>query len=86
MVQAGNKESRFDGELTFLGRVLAQLPVDLQLGKMVVLGHVFGCLEECLIIGKKQKTHWIPRPAAQLLCVCVLFDLNSFFFQLQLFL
>ncbi|XP_033893578.3 ATP-dependent RNA helicase TDRD9-like [Acipenser ruthenus] len=50
VVQAGNKESRFDGELTFLGRVLAQLPVDLQLGKMVVLGHVFGCLEECLII------------------------------------
>ncbi|KAM4625880.1 ATP-dependent RNA helicase TDRD9 [Polymixia lowei] len=39
-----------DGELTFLGRVLAHLPVDLHLGKMVVLGHVFGCLEESLII------------------------------------
>ncbi|XP_052639292.1 ATP-dependent RNA helicase TDRD9 isoform X3 [Harpia harpyja] len=39
-----------DGELTFLGRVLAQLPVDLHLGKLIVLGHVFGCLEECLII------------------------------------
>uniref|UniRef100_A0A3Q3WZZ5 ATP-dependent RNA helicase TDRD9 n=1 Tax=Mola mola TaxID=94237 RepID=A0A3Q3WZZ5_MOLML len=39
-----------DGELTFLGRVLAHLPVDLYLGKMVVLGHVFGCLNECLII------------------------------------
>uniref|UniRef100_A0A672ZLW6 RNA helicase n=1 Tax=Sphaeramia orbicularis TaxID=375764 RepID=A0A672ZLW6_9TELE len=43
--------SRFDdGELTFLGRVLAHLPVDLYLGKMIVLGHVFGCLDECLII------------------------------------
>lgn len=41
-----------DGELTFLGRVLAQLPIDLCLGKMVVLGHVFGCLDECLIIGQ----------------------------------
>lgn len=41
-----------DGELTFLGRVLAHLPVDLYLGKMVVLGHVFGCLNECLIIGQ----------------------------------
>lgn len=41
-----------DGELTFLGRVLAQLPIDLYLGKMVVLGHVFGCLDECLIIGQ----------------------------------
>lgn len=39
-----------DGELTFLGRVLAHLPVDLYLGKMIVLGHIFGCLEECLII------------------------------------
>uniref|UniRef100_A0A8D0CSS4 ATP-dependent RNA helicase TDRD9 n=1 Tax=Sander lucioperca TaxID=283035 RepID=A0A8D0CSS4_SANLU len=41
-----------DGEITFLGRVLAHLPVDLCLGKMIVLGHVFGCLEECLIIGQ----------------------------------
>ncbi|XP_061896863.1 ATP-dependent RNA helicase TDRD9-like [Entelurus aequoreus] len=39
-----------DGELTFLGRVLAHLPVDLYLGKLIVLGHVFGCLDECLII------------------------------------
>uniref|UniRef100_A0A3Q1LTL4 ATP-dependent RNA helicase TDRD9 n=1 Tax=Bos taurus TaxID=9913 RepID=A0A3Q1LTL4_BOVIN len=39
-----------DGELTFLGRVLAQLPVSQQLGKLIVLGHVFGCLDECLII------------------------------------
>uniref|UniRef100_A0A674PAU6 ATP-dependent RNA helicase TDRD9 n=1 Tax=Takifugu rubripes TaxID=31033 RepID=A0A674PAU6_TAKRU len=39
-----------DGELTFLGRVLAHLPVDLYLGKMIVLGHIFGCLNECLII------------------------------------
>ncbi|KAI5936985.1 ATP-dependent RNA helicase TDRD9 [Manis javanica] len=43
-------ENPHDGELTFLGRVLAQLPVNQQLGKLVVLGHVFGCLEECLII------------------------------------
>ncbi|XP_066550485.1 ATP-dependent RNA helicase TDRD9 [Amia ocellicauda] len=43
-------QCRFDGELTFLGRVLAHLPVDLHLGKMIVLGNAFGCLEECLII------------------------------------
>ncbi|XP_077477915.1 ATP-dependent RNA helicase TDRD9 isoform X2 [Stigmatopora argus] len=43
-------QSNEDGELTFLGRVLAQLPVDLYLGKMIVLGHVFGCLDECLIL------------------------------------
>uniref|UniRef100_A0A673V8U2 ATP-dependent RNA helicase TDRD9 n=1 Tax=Suricata suricatta TaxID=37032 RepID=A0A673V8U2_SURSU len=46
----GEAEGPHDGELTFLGRVLAQLPVSHQLGKLVVLGHVFGCLDECLII------------------------------------
>ncbi|KAG8126545.1 hypothetical protein E2320_021641, partial [Naja naja] len=40
----------YDGELTFLGKVLAQLPVNHHLGKLIVLGHVFGCLEETLII------------------------------------
>ncbi|NXX45654.1 TDRD9 helicase, partial [Tricholaema leucomelas] len=44
------EENPYDGQLTFLGRVLAHLPVDLRLGKLIVLGHVFGCLEECLII------------------------------------
>nr|XP_048287362.1 ATP-dependent RNA helicase TDRD9 [Myodes glareolus] len=44
------EENPHDGELTFLGRVLAQLPVSQQLGKLIVLGHVFGCLDECLII------------------------------------
>jgi HrpA-like RNA helicase len=41
-----------DGDLTFVGRVLAELPVDIRIGKLLVLGHVFGLLEECLIIGK----------------------------------
>ena len=45
-------ENPHDGELTFLGRVLAQLPVNQQLGKLIVPGHVFGCLDECLIIGE----------------------------------
>ena len=40
-----------DGELTFLGRILATLPVDIHLGKLIVMGHVFGMLEECLTIG-----------------------------------
>uniref|UniRef100_A0A8C6BQ19 ATP-dependent RNA helicase TDRD9 n=1 Tax=Monodon monoceros TaxID=40151 RepID=A0A8C6BQ19_MONMO len=43
-------ENPHDGKLTFLGRVLAQLPVNQQLGKLIVLGHAFGCLDECLII------------------------------------
>ncbi|XP_045143979.1 ATP-dependent RNA helicase TDRD9 [Echinops telfairi] len=49
---SGQKEGEnpHDGELTFLGRLLAQLPVNQQLGKLIALGHVFGCLDECLII------------------------------------
>ncbi|KAL9952201.1 hypothetical protein ACROYT_G039416 [Oculina patagonica] len=39
-----------DGELTFIGKVLGSLPVDVHLGKLLVLSYVFGCLEECLVI------------------------------------
>lgn len=52
-------ENPHDGELTFLGRVLAQLPVNQQLGKLIVLGHVFGCLDECLIIGKCENKYML---------------------------
>nr|CAB3266885.1 putative ATP-dependent RNA helicase TDRD9 [Phallusia mammillata] len=41
---------RFDGDLTFVGQVLASLPIDMRLGKMLMLGLVFGCLENCLVI------------------------------------
>ncbi|ELU13161.1 hypothetical protein CAPTEDRAFT_117270, partial [Capitella teleta] len=39
-----------DGELTFLGQVMAEMPCDPPLGRLMVLGHVFGILEECIII------------------------------------
>uniref|UniRef100_A0A8C4QL78 RNA helicase n=1 Tax=Eptatretus burgeri TaxID=7764 RepID=A0A8C4QL78_EPTBU len=39
-----------DGEITVIGQVLATLPLDLRFGKLIVLGYIFGCLEECLII------------------------------------
>lgn len=41
---------RHDGDLTFVGRVLASLPLDMKLGKMLLLGYVFGCLEDCIVI------------------------------------
>ncbi|KAM6461278.1 ATP-dependent RNA helicase TDRD9 isoform 1-T1 [Liasis olivaceus] len=49
-VDHSEERNPYDGELTFLGKVLAQLPVNQHLGKLIVLGHVFGCLEETLII------------------------------------
>ena len=42
-----------DGQLTQFGEILASLPVDIKVGKLLVLGHVFGILEDCLIIGKE---------------------------------
>ncbi len=50
-----------DGELTQFGEILASLPVDIRVGKLLVLGHVFGILEDCLIIGRETEL---------LLCVC----------------
>ncbi|XP_078671642.1 ATP-dependent RNA helicase TDRD9-like isoform X2 [Branchiostoma floridae x Branchiostoma belcheri] len=41
----------YDGDLTFIGRVLAALPVDIRVGKLLLLGHVFGFLREVLVIG-----------------------------------
>ncbi|GLH06847.1 Probable ATP-dependent RNA helicase spindle-E [Gryllus bimaculatus] len=42
---------RDDGDLTFLGTVMAKLPVDIHVAKLIMLGHVFNVLEECIIIG-----------------------------------
>lgn len=40
-----------DGDLTYVGKVLGSLPTDVRIGKLLILSHVFGCLDECLIIG-----------------------------------
>uniref|UniRef100_A0A3P9J325 RNA helicase n=1 Tax=Oryzias latipes TaxID=8090 RepID=A0A3P9J325_ORYLA len=68
-VRSDGRDQNYDGELTFLGRVLAHLPVDLRLGKMIVLGHVFGCLDECLIIGQSSRN--LPRFHFRRLFNCV---------------
>lgn len=40
-----------DGELTFAGAVMGKLPVDVRVSKLIILGYVFSCLKECIIIG-----------------------------------
>ncbi|XP_066262393.1 probable ATP-dependent RNA helicase spindle-E [Euwallacea similis] len=42
--------SNSDGDITFLGKVMANLPIDVHLSKMIVLGQFFSCLEETIII------------------------------------
>lgn len=40
----------FDGELTPLGRVMAALPLNINVSKLIVLGHIFGVLQDAIII------------------------------------
>lgn len=48
----GDSYDAYDGDLTFVGRVLSRLPIDIRLGRLILLGHAFDCLEETVIIGK----------------------------------
>lgn len=41
----------YDGDLTFIGHVMAALPLDAKISKLILLGHVFDCLEDSIIIG-----------------------------------
>lgn len=39
-----------DGDLTPIGRVMAKLPLDIHGSRLVILGHAFGVLKECVIM------------------------------------
>ncbi|KYN01299.1 PREDICTED: putative ATP-dependent RNA helicase TDRD9 [Cyphomyrmex costatus] len=40
----------FDGDITPLGHIMANLPLDVHVTKLVILGHVFGILSDAIII------------------------------------
>ncbi|XP_058117846.1 probable ATP-dependent RNA helicase spindle-E [Anopheles ziemanni] len=40
----------FDGDLTYMGKLMSHLPIDLSLAKLIVLGYVFSVLQESIII------------------------------------
>lgn len=44
------KNAAFDGDLTYAGRIMANLPIDVRLSKLILLGHAFGKLRESIII------------------------------------
>ena len=47
------KDGKFvcdDGELTFAGRIMAELPVDILLSKLILFGHVFGRLKQSVVL------------------------------------
>ena len=42
--------AKHDGDLTCLGEIVARLPIDIKLGKLIFLGHILGVLPEAIII------------------------------------
>ncbi|XP_045135762.1 ATP-dependent RNA helicase TDRD9-like isoform X2 [Portunus trituberculatus] len=49
-VTASGCRSHLDGDMTYLGKVIVHLPIDPYLAKLIVMGHIMGCLRECIII------------------------------------
>lgn len=41
----------FDGEITDLGKVMAELPVDVHISKLIVLGNLFSVLQDAIVMG-----------------------------------
>lgn len=40
-----------DGDISLIGRIMANLPIDVKIAKFIILGYCFSILEECIIIG-----------------------------------
>lgn len=45
------KYDTVDGDLTFLGRVMTDLPISQACTKLIMFGHCFGVMQEAIIIG-----------------------------------
>lgn len=39
-----------DGELTVVGKIMAELPIDVRLSKLIIMGHAFDVLDDCITI------------------------------------
>lgn len=47
-----NQITPLDGDITFIGRVMSAMPLDVKLSKLIILGYCFNMSEECIVIGK----------------------------------
>jgi len=41
-----------DGDRTFMGQVMTDLPIPQQCTRLIMLGHCFGVMNEAVVIGK----------------------------------
>lgn len=53
------KVTGLDGDITFLGVVMAHLPLDAMLSKLIILGHMFSCLRDTIIMAAGCSLHKI---------------------------
>lgn len=51
LVNEGDTFQPYNGRLTDLGRIMAFLPVNIRISKLIMLGHVFGVLRDAIILG-----------------------------------
>lgn len=46
-----DEPNELDGDISFIGRIMANLPIDVKIAKFIILGYCFSILDECIIIG-----------------------------------
>lgn len=51
LIDENDSYQLFDGKLTDLGEIMANLPLDIRISKLIMLGHVFGVLRDAIILG-----------------------------------
>ncbi|KAL1137628.1 hypothetical protein AAG570_009324, partial [Ranatra chinensis] len=50
LLTSNGKYEEDDGDFTFIGRVMSVLPLDTHLSKLIILGHMFSILNDCVIM------------------------------------
>lgn len=50
LVNKPGEMQTLDGEISDLGRIMANLPISVQLSKLVMMGYVFNILRDCIVI------------------------------------
>ena len=46
------KYVEFDGDLSFIGKVMAALPLNIRISRLIIFGYMFSVFEEAIIIGE----------------------------------
>ena len=56
-VKISNNYIDEDGDLTIIGNIMSQLPLDVQLSKLIILGYLFDTLQDSIIMAACMSLH-----------------------------